>query len=63
MPRRAVNTSELPANTYGIPDLKFNVLIINANHTRAKFNANSEIMDGLKFVVCELEEQAGLSNA
>lgn len=44
--------------THRVPYLQFDLLAVDGNKPRAKFNTNSEIMHWLKSLVGELEEHA-----
>jgi hypothetical protein len=44
--------------THGIPDLKLDLLPINIDHTSAKLHANRQVMNRLKALVRELQQQA-----
>lgn len=54
LPRRA---------THRVPNLQLDLFPVDVNHACAKLHADSEVMDGLKALVCELQEQAGLAHA
>ena len=44
--------------TYRVPDLQFDLLAIDCDHSSAELDANSKIMDWLETFVGELQEQA-----
>lgn len=45
---------------YSIPNLQFNVLVVDSNHLGSEFNSDSHFMLLPKAFIDELEEQAGL---
>ena len=42
----------------GVPDLEFDLFVVDCDHTRAEFNADGKVMYGLESLVCELKEEA-----
>ena len=46
-----------------IPDLKLDQLVFKIHHASTKLNTNRQVVDRLESLVCELQEQAGLSDA
>ena len=47
----------------GIPNLQFDLhVILHRDHAGTEFNSDGQIMDRLKALVCELEEQTRLSD-
>lgn len=48
--------------TYSIPYLQLDWLSINSDHACSKLNANRQVVHGLKPLVCELKQEAGLAN-
>ena len=44
--------------TYCVPDLKFDVLILNLDCARPELHPNGQVMRGLEALVCELKEKA-----
>lgn len=46
-----------------VPYLKLDGFVSNINHTCAKLDSNSKIMDGLETFVGELEEEARFANS
>ncbi|KAL4581562.1 hypothetical protein LXL04_006085 [Taraxacum kok-saghyz] len=48
-------------NTYSIPNLKLNGSAINGDHTSTEFHSDSQVMNRLKPLVGELQQQARLS--
>ena len=49
--------------TYGIPDLKFDLLSLDVDHASAELDSDGEVVHGLEALVCELEKQARFANA
>lgn len=49
--------------TSSVPDLEFDLLAVDCDHSSAELDAYSEVVDGLEPLVCELEEETGLANA
>jgi hypothetical protein len=49
--------------THRIPDLQFDLAVIDRDHTSTEFHTDSKVMDGLEPLVSELEQQARLANA
>mmetsp|Transcript_117814 Transcript_117814/g.175990 ORF Transcript_117814/g.175990 Transcript_117814/m.175990 type:complete len:274 (-) Transcript_117814:82-903(-) len=47
----------------GIPDLKFDEFVVQVDHAGAELDSNRQIVDGLKSLVGELQQQTGLSDA
>lgn len=45
-----------------VPDLQLDGLVVDRDHASPEFDANSQIMDGLKPLVRELQQQARLPN-
>ena len=59
----AAERSKLPArNTHRIPDLQFDLSIVNRDHPRAELHADGQVMDRLEALVCELQQQARLAD-
>lgn len=48
---------------YSVPNLKFNRLAVNGDHTSPKLDSNGEIMHWLKPLVCELQQQTRFSDS
>ena len=46
-----------------IPDLKLDQLVFKVHHASPELNTNRQVVDRLESLVCELQEQAGLSDA
>ena len=46
--------------TNRIPNLQFDLLAVDVDHTRAELDANRQIMHRLEAFVGKLEQQAGL---
>jgi hypothetical protein len=44
-------------HTYRVPNLKLDWLAVNCNHPCPKFHTDGQIMDRLKPLICELQEQ------
>jgi hypothetical protein len=44
-------------NPHRIPNLQFDLAIINRNHTSTELHANGKVVNGLESLVCELEQQ------
>ena len=45
-----------------VPNLQFDVLVVDLNRAGSEFDANRQIVLLTEALVCELEEQAGLSD-
>ena len=45
-----------------IPDLKFDLFVIDNNHSCTELDANGQVMDWLETFVRELQQQTGLSH-
>ena len=50
------------SDSYGVPNLKLDVLVVNSDCTRAKLNPNGEIMSRFESLVCELKQKTWFSN-
>jgi len=46
------------SETYGIPDLQFDLFGIDRDHSSTELNANCQIMNWLKAFVGELQQKA-----
>ena len=50
-------------SSHGVPDLELDLLALDVDHARAELDADGEVVHGLKPLVSELEQEAGLANA
>jgi hypothetical protein len=48
--------------TSRVPDLKFDELVVQVDHSSTKLNSNGQVVYRLETFVCKLQEQAGLSD-
>lgn len=42
----------------GVPDLEFDLFVVDCDHARTEFDTDGEVMYGLESLVCELEQEA-----
>lgn len=54
--------SQEAGGSYRVPNLEFDVLVVNCHHARSKLDADGEVMNRLEALVCELQKQARLSH-
>jgi len=46
-----------------VPDLEFDLFVVDGDHAGAELDADGEVVYRLESFVCELEEEARLSNS
>ena len=56
--RTAGSVTTRAVATHRVPDLKFDLTVVDVDHARAELNSNGEVVHWLESLVRELEEEA-----
>lgn len=53
----------MDASTYRVPNLQFDLLVVDCHQSRTEFDSDRQIVDWLEPLVSELQQQAALAHA
>ena len=57
-----VNKTSCLFGTYRVPNLKFDLVVVDGDRSRAKLDTNGQVMYRLESLISELKQKAGLSH-